>query len=107
MRHAIAGALAGALIVGSAATATARTYITVSWEGTTLSQSACLDQAERAIRAGGFQTLPHTERSRHGFRGEYTALVQCAADKNFVIFTVAGPDPQLSKQYYDAIAGKF
>jgi len=107
MRLVRLGTLCAAMIAFSAGTAAARTYITLGWEATTLAQDACLDQAEKSIRAGSFNALPHTQRSRHGVRGDYTVLIQCATDKNVVIFSVAGPGRELTQKYYDEVAKHF
>ena len=95
---------------GSLALATgaqASTAITTQWNDTTLSQSECLKRAETAIRRGGFDSLAHTQESRHGVRGDYSVSIRCMAEKGVVFFVVAGPSRDRTPKYMDDVFKEF
>ena len=97
-------AAAGLLIAGGAR---ADTAITTQWKEISISQERCLDRAEEAIRGGGFKTLPHTQESRHGYRGDYTVAIRCMAEKEAVFFVVAGPSRDRTPRYMEDIYSHF
>lgn len=97
-------AVAGFAFAGSAQAGTA---ITTQWKDITMSQERCLNRAEEAVRRGNFKTLPHTETSRHGIRGEYTVAIRCMAEKGIVFFVVAGPSRDRTPEYMEDIYSNF
>ncbi len=101
------GTLCVALGMSFAGAAQARTYITQDVTAITLTQSDCLDHADRAIRRNGFEVPGTTLMTRHGIRGEYTVAIRCAADKGLVFFVVAGPSVAVTEKYSDALQHDF
>ena len=101
----IAAAIFASMILTAAGHA--ETIITTQWDDITFTQQECLTRAEKAIHEGDFKNLPHTETTRHGTRGQYTAAVRCLGDKKIVFFVVAGPEAHLTERYLDGIRDHF
>lgn len=100
-------ALCVALPLNAARAAENHPIISTDWADTQVKQSDCLAHAARAIGRIGFKSPGTTKNSRHGYRGQYTVAVRCAADKGFVFFIVAGPSAELADKYLTAIKHDF
>jgi hypothetical protein len=107
MKRLIVGTFVVTLFASFPAAAQNHPFITTDWADIQVSQEDCLNRAEQAIANNGFKSPGTTKNSRHGYRGQYTTAVRCAADKGFVFFIVAGPDGDLTEKYEIAIKNAF
>jgi len=108
MQRLIVGTFCAALFASFPAAAQNHPFITTDWADLdNMSQEDCLNRAEHAIAQNGFKSPGTTKNSRHGYRGQYTTAVRCAADKGFVFFIVAGPDGDLTEKYEISIKNAF
>ncbi len=102
--------LVPAVVLAACATAAlaAPPSMSTRWANMTLSTDACVQKARRAVRAEGFtKGFEVVSTTVFGERGDYTAAVRCAVDKEIVFFVVAGPIAKRSSDYNAAIAGHF
>ena len=76
-----------------------------AWLKITVDQDECVQRSKAAIQENSFTTRIEVlgNSSIYGERGEYTALVRCAADMNMVYFVVAGPKGDAASRYMNAI----
>jgi len=91
-----AAALLGVANAGSPA-------ISTRWGRTQLSQDACLDNAERAIRAAGFTRREPTKTSRYGSKGDFVIVIRCLTDLGMYFMASAGPDQRHTDANVDAV----
>jgi hypothetical protein len=80
-----------------------------SWVSITSSQDECVKRATQSIRNNSFNSNFEVlgNSSIYGERGDYTALVRCAADKGIVYFVVAGPKGDTCSSHMNAIKDGF
>jgi hypothetical protein len=107
------------LFVCAALTIMAGTISTVSlWAGPSMSsawlkieitQDECVSKGSTVVKKNSFNTRFEVlgDSSIYGERGDYTALVRCAADMNMVYFVVAGPNSQITSQHMNAMRDGF
>ena len=76
-----------------------------AWLKITVDQDECVQRGKAAIQENSFTTRLEVlgNSSIYGERGEYTALVRCAADMNMAYFVVAGPKGDAASRYMNAI----
>jgi hypothetical protein len=98
------GLIVSATVVSAAL---AGPWVTTNWKNTNLSQEECLEQAGRAIRAGGFEPLQSSQYSRFGGLDEYTVSIRCISEKQMVFFLVAGPENAFTSKYLNAMLSNF
>ena len=102
-----AGILLVSGIIGITA-AMAGPSMSTRWDSMTKSQEDCLDAAKDAVRGAGFtKNFEALKTTIYGERGEYTAAVRCASEKEIVIFVVAGPSSDTASKYNADIEGRF
>ncbi|HEY1542811.1 MAG TPA: hypothetical protein VGG01_10405 [Xanthobacteraceae bacterium] len=65
--------------------------LSTRWGRTQLSQNACLENAERAIRAAAFERRPPTPTTRYGIKGSYVAAIRCLTELGMYFMSSAGP----------------
>ena len=102
--------LVPAAVLAACATAAlaAPPSMSTRWANMTLSSDACIEKARRAVRAEGFtKSFEVVNTTVFGERGDYTAAVRCAADKEIVFFVVAGPEAKRCTSFNASIAGHF
>ncbi len=102
--------LVPAAVLAAWATAALATAPSMStrWTNMALATDACVEKARRAVRDEGFtKNFEVVNTTVFGERGDYTAAVRCAAEKEVVFFVVAGPDAKRSTSYNAAIAEHF
>ncbi len=99
--------LAGGVLVATAAIA--GPSMSSNWLDITISQDLCVEKGQRALRQNSFTKRLETlnNRSIYGERGDYTALVRCASEKQIAYFVVAGPEAKLTTKYVDEIRDEF
>jgi hypothetical protein len=98
-------AVSAALVTAAFATPPA---MSTRWTGTTLSKEECVEKGSRALRAEGFtKGFEVVNTTVFGERGDYTAAVRCATEKEIVFFVVAGPVAKQASSYNANIAGRF
>ncbi len=99
--------LAGGIVIATAAIA--GPSMSSNWLDITISQDLCVEKGQRTLRQNSFTTRLETlnNRSIYGERGDYTALVRCAAEKQIAYFVVSGPQAKLTTKYVDAIRDEF
>ena len=98
-----------AAIAGAAAVLAASPSMSSAWLATTVDQDECVRRGSAAMRKQSFSTRFEVlgNSSIYGERGDYTALVRCAADKEFVYFVVAGPTGNVCSRHMNAIRDAF
>lgn len=76
-----------------------------AWLKIAVDQDECVQRSKAAIQENSFTTRLEVlgNSSIYGERGEYTALVRCAADMNMAYFVVAGPKGDAASRYMNAI----
>jgi hypothetical protein len=102
--------LISATVLAACATAAlaAAPSMSTRWQGTTLTKDECLEQGRRAVRAESFtKNFEVVNTTVFGERGDYTAAVRCAVEKEIVFFIVAGPIAKQATSYNAAIAERF
>ena len=97
----------GLIISVSAVSTVLAGWVWTNWKNTDLSQAACLENAGKAIRDGGFKPLQSSQYSRFGGIGDYTVSIRCISEKQMVFFVVAGPNNDTASKYLDAVIAKF
>src|SRR5262245_34983375 len=90
-----------ACAVTTATAAVAGPSMSSAWLEITISQDDCVKQGSAAVRKTSFNTRFEVvaNASVFGERGDYTALVRCAADKGIAYFVVAGPRSADASRY--------
>ena len=80
-----------------------------SWVSIDVSQDECIKRGTQSMRNSSFSSNFEVlgKASIFGERGEYTALVRCAADKGIVYFVVAGPRGDTCVNHMNAIKDGF
>jgi hypothetical protein len=80
-----------------------------AWLAITINQDACIKRGSQSVQDNSFNTRFEVlgNSSIYGERGEYTALVRCAADKGMVYFVVAGPQGDVASKQMNAIRDGF
>jgi hypothetical protein len=101
------GAAAGALMALTSPAAIAGPSMSTKWNSTTLNLERCKARAEDALREAGFRDVKVLQFSVFAERGEYSAMVRCATDKEVVFFVVAGPQVDRANRYVDEIGDGF
>jgi hypothetical protein len=95
-------------VIGAGA-AVAGPSMSSAWLGITIGQDECIKKASASVKAESFnknfEVLGNT--SVYGERGDYTALVRCAADKEIAYFVVAGPKGAQASRYMNAMRDGF
>lgn len=92
----------GAVIVASGAlissVAVAGPSMSVGWMDVNSDQDACVRRASNAIKHNGFTVNFEvvSNRTIFGERGDYTATIRCAAERQVAFIAVAGPYGQSS-----------
>jgi hypothetical protein len=94
-----------ATLIGSAAFA--GPSMSTRWNNTSLNLERCKARAEDALREAGFRDVKVLQFSVFGERGDYSAMVRCATDKEVVFFVVAGPQVERANRYVDEIGDGF
>lgn len=60
---------------------------------TNLSQGRCIDNAGAAMKRAGFtERFEFLRTGAFAVKGQYSAIIRCAADNRIVFFAVAGPE---------------
>jgi hypothetical protein len=110
MRSLATGIAAGAIGVATcfiSAPASAGPSMSTKWNSTTLTLDRCKSRAEDALREAGFRGIKVLNYSVFAERGDYSAMVRCATDKQIVFFVVAGPAVERTNRYVDDIGDNF
>ncbi len=81
----------------------------VGWADWSTDQDACVKRASDKMKNSGFTTRFEVikNRSVFGERGDYTAAIRCAAEKNVAFFVVSGPDTKECSRYNDLLKEGF
>jgi hypothetical protein len=96
----------GTLVVATAAWA--GPSMSTRWSEMTLPKDECIEKGRRAVRAEGFtKNFEVVNTTVFGERGDYTAGVRCAVEKEIVFFVVAGPNAKQASSYNAAITERF
>lgn len=105
----VAAALVLAGTVASVSTVGAGPSMSSAWLSITIGQDECIKKGTAAMRDQSFNTRFEVlgNSSIYGERGDYTALVRCAADKGLVYFVVAGPTGTVCSRHMNAIRDNF
>lgn len=105
----VAAALVLTGAVASISSVGAGPSMSSAWLSITISQDECIRKGTRSIREQSFNTRFEVlgNSSIYGERGDYTALVRCAADKGMVYFVVAGPTGSVCSRHMNAIRDNF
>ena len=76
-----------------------------AWLKIAVDQDECVLRSKAGVQENSFTTRFEVlgNSSIYGERGEYTALVRCAADMNMAYFVVAGPKGDVASRYMNAI----
>jgi hypothetical protein len=102
------GAAAGTLLALMSVAAFAEgPSMSTRWNNTSLTLERCKARAEDALREAGFRDVKELQFSVFAQRGEYSAMVRCATDKEIVFFVVAGPQVERTNRYVDEIGDGF
>jgi len=102
MRKLMAAGLCAAAFLGSTASADTPSLST-RWGRTQLEQDACLANAERQIRASGFERRPPTQTSRYGIKGSYVVAIRCLTDLGMYFMVSAGPSQDRTDENVEAV----
>ena len=80
-----------------------------AWLAITTNQNECVKRGTQSVRDNNFNTRFEVlgNSSIYGERGDYTALVRCAADKNIAYFVVAGPKGDVCSKHMNAMRDGF
>jgi hypothetical protein len=107
--HSVAGALGIAGTLASVAAGDAGPSMASAWLSITISQEDCLQKGTAAMRQQSFNTRFEVvgNASIFGERGDYTALIRCAASKGMVYFVVAGPQANICSRHMNAMRDNF
>jgi hypothetical protein len=82
--------------------------LSTNWKDTDLAQDDCVARAEQVARDAGLTTkLEKVGQSIFGENGDYTGWVRCIADKNIVVFVVAGPELEEARKFLRAMVDAF
>jgi hypothetical protein len=105
----VSAALIVAGSLGSVATVGAGPSMSSAWLSITIGQDDCIRRGTSSMREQSFNTRFEVlgNSSIYGERGDYTALVRCAADKGIVYFVVAGPTGAICSRHMNAIRDNF
>ena len=101
----VAGVCAAALLDCAAHADTPA--LSTRWGKTQLSQDQCLANAEKAIRAAGFERRPPTATSRYGTKGSYVVAIRCLTDLGMYFMVSAGPSQSNTDQNVEAVDNGF
>jgi hypothetical protein len=77
--------------------------MSTKWSDTKLNLDRCKARAEQALREAKFSGIKVLNYSVFAERGDYSAMVRCATDKELVFFAVAGPEVERTSRYVDDI----
>ncbi len=73
-----------------------------------MSQDACTERAEKAVRRAGFtENFEPIGLGAFGVRGEYSASVRCETNKGIVFFAVAGPVNETTRKLVSRLTESF
>lgn len=105
----VAGALALAGTLGSVSMVGAGPSMSSAWLAITINQDECIRRGSASMRDRTFTTRFEIlqNASIYGERGDYTALVRCAADKGIVYFVVSGLKGDICSGHMNAIRDNF
>src|SRR5262245_19366635 len=105
----VVGALVLAGTLGSVSMVGAGPSMSSAWLSITIDQDECIKRASASMKDQSFNTRFEVlgNSSIYGERGDYTALVRCAADKNIAYFVVAGPQGNICSRHMNAIRDNF
>ena len=81
--------------------------MSTKWSNSTLNLDRCKSRAEEALRDAKFTGIKVLNYSVFAERGDYSAMVRCATDKQMVFFVVAGPQVERCNRYVDDIGDGF
>ena len=81
--------------------------MSTKWNNTKLSLERCKQRAEDALREAGFKGIKVLQFSVFAERGDYSAMVRCATDKEVVFFVIAGPQVERTNRYVDDVGDAF
>jgi hypothetical protein len=81
--------------------------MSTKWSSSSLNLDRCKSRAENALRDAGFRSVKVLQFSVFAERGDYSAMVRCATDKEIVFFVVAGPEVDRCNRYVDDIGDGF
>ena len=81
--------------------------MSTKWSNTDLNLDRCKSRAEKALEDAGFKGIKVLNYSVFAERGDYSAMVRCATDKQMVFFVVAGPQVERTNRYVDDIGDGF
>ena len=100
---ALTGAVASVTSVGAGPS------MSSAWLTITINQEECVKRGSQTVRDNTFNTRFEVvgESSIYGERGEYTALVRCAAEKGIVYFVVAGPKSEICSKHMNGMRDGF
>ncbi|MBI3704103.1 MAG: hypothetical protein HY244_09730 [Rhizobiales bacterium] len=86
-------------------TAAAGPSMSSAWLKITVEQDECIKHGKEAVQENSFNTRFEVlgNSSIYGERGDYTALVRCAAEMNMAYFVIAGPKGDAASRYMNAI----
>ena len=95
--------------IGAATAVKAGPSMSSAWLHITVDQDTCVSRAKAAVRNVNFNTRFEvlSNSSIYGERGDYTALVRCAADREVVYFVVAGPTASVCSKHMNAMRDDF
>jgi hypothetical protein len=96
-----------AVVAGVTAPAFGGPAVASRWQNASMSQEACLQLAENAIRKTGLDMLERSEQSRYGTRREYTGVVRCITSNSIVVFIGSGPSRAIADQLAGALFHNF
>ena len=104
-------AAAAVLLAGAmpASTVIAGPSMSSAWLSITVDQDACVKRGSASMRAQSFNTRFEVlgNSSIYGERGDYTALIRCAADKGIVYFVVSGKEGAVCSKHMNAMRDDF
>jgi hypothetical protein len=104
--------IAGVVLLGAASTVPsvmAGPSMSSAWLTITVNQEECVKRGSSAVQDNSFNTRFEVvgNSSVYGERGDYTALVRCAAEKGMVYFVVAGPKGDICSKHMNAMRDGF
>lgn len=103
---------AGVVLLGAALTmpsVMAGPSMSSAWLAITINQEECVKKGSQVVQDNSYNTRFEVvgNSSIYGERGEYTALVRCAAEKNFVYFVVSEPKGDICSKHMNAMRDGF
>ncbi len=75
---------------------------------TDLSQVECVDNSGDTLKRAGFsESFEFLRDGAFGARGQFSAIIRCAANKRVVFFAVAGPENKVAEELVVRLRNSF